>query len=753
MADNFGKDRDDVRSHNQVKCYPSGGAQGGAAIQAVSRAMGENDGTTGYRTIIRETHEGTAIARTRDGMPMVEIVKPGENLYLESGHLEFSAPGELNPDRLAPAKWRVLDIDPSGDYLGEIYANDEDVGTQVEEQPTPIDPPNPGVLRDNIDSLAIGYERSTNSAADYKAKIAAGDKTVLKKIVVGLFPPSMWSGKMRLFMQAQYGMKQDSDCWFFMPEMLGESALLNYTTASGTLQFGWWSHKSPGIYSDGKGNYWLLDIHLGSGTAFEIDAYPIVPQDDATDYLLQAYNATSPAPTEAEKTKIEAYLFAHSIIDLGKKKQIGTYDPGVPGGAIAYGWKFNSTGSQARVNLTRTLDAGTANARFNTCQVTLDITYIPLTKVWTVSGNKTAGADWTDGWGVYNIFIPPEPLGSSMELYSIAIERPNVKAAFSFSAVEIYGYYVNDVWKSVTVSRTVLEGPFPVNIWSGTGQLFHPELPSGFVANRYQYGYTAAEDWTYEQHELYAGDNMTLTVGSNTYAGKSEYGKHAYVSATFGSPGSVSAKFIDFYARQTGSAVYFPPSPPGYPPAGPFPMYGAYVAVQRAAWEMTSISYTGWAYEKWVLVIPKGDAEAVYVSIYESSTSSSGTVTKSVSSSPALTVHMVCYPSGGGAPQIFTPWAPYIPGWYGDTNRTSVVTYPAPPPGPDVVVYCYNNALLGTVGTPGGSYDGLYNVAQNYPQYDRTMTCYTSHGLRYTFSDGPTSPASVPTSPRFVGWA
>jgi len=246
---------------------------------------------------------------------------------------------------------------------------------------------------------------------------------------------------------------------------------------------------------------------------------------------------------------------------------------------------------------------------------------------------------------------------------------------------------------------------------------------------------------------------MTLTVGSNTYAGKSEYGKHAYVSATFGSPGSVSAKFIDFYASQTGSAVYFPQSPPGYPPAGPFPMYGAYVAVQRAAWEMTSISYTGWAYEKWVLVIPKGDAEAVYVSIYESSTSSSGTVTKSVSSSPALTVHMVCYPSGGGAPQIFTPWAPYIPGWYGDTNPTSVVTYPAPPPGPDVVVYCYNNALLGTVGTPGGSYDGLYNVAQNYPQYDRTMTCYTSHGLRYTFSDGPTSPASVPTSPRFVGWA
>src|SRR6185369_10451576 len=109
---------DDVRSFDQIKAYPRGNAQGGKAIQAVKGAMSENDGTGGHRTVIRETSEGRAIARTRDGMPMVEIEKFESNLYMESGHLQFGFPAPESPTQLDPAKWRFMDIDPAGDWLG-----------------------------------------------------------------------------------------------------------------------------------------------------------------------------------------------------------------------------------------------------------------------------------------------------------------------------------------------------------------------------------------------------------------------------------------------------------------------------------------------------------------------------------------------------------------------------------------------------------------------------------------------------------
>src|SRR5574343_725713 len=160
-------DKDDVRSFNQIKAYPRGSAQGGRAIQAMKGALGENEGTSGYRTIVRETSEGRAIVRTSDGMPMVEVEKNEENAYLETGAREFQSPGDgLQPHSGNPAKWRFMDISTTGDWLGEIDVIDA-LGEQSVPQPTPIDT---GVLRDNIDSLAIGYSRSANPVQDAAAR-------------------------------------------------------------------------------------------------------------------------------------------------------------------------------------------------------------------------------------------------------------------------------------------------------------------------------------------------------------------------------------------------------------------------------------------------------------------------------------------------------------------------------------------------------------------------------------------------------
>ncbi|OHD21346.1 MAG: hypothetical protein A2Y38_16560 [Spirochaetes bacterium GWB1_59_5] len=755
-------DKDDVRSFNQIKAYPRGTAQGGRALQAVKGSMAENSGTSGHRTVIRETSEGRAIARTRDGMPMVEVEKFESNLYMETGHLEFSGYGIENPERANCAKWRFMDINPAGDYLGEIVVDDTDTGTQADGQPTPIDT---GVLRDNIDSLAIGYPRSTDATRDAETKARNEEATVAKKLVVGNFPASLWSGKMRLFMQAQYGAAQDSESWRMNVTLVGTEPVLRYGgTDEGSFQLGTYAHLSPGIMTSPDGRYWLIMITQPTAAEFLVDAYAIVPDLDPVDDLVALLASATP-PDADTRTKIEGYIFAHSSIDLKSKTRVGSYDPNKIGAALAYGWKFNSLGTKASIVL-NAIGGSAGDYHLTSSTIHLTFSYTPVTgqtprPSWiSVAGEVITHSDWMDGWGVFNIFAPETPQSVELTLFSLAISRSGLRTVNSFSDVSIYGYYKDDVWTPVKLGKTTRSSTPAVPTYTQSYSGLHlADVADPSSPNIYQAAYhLAGQGWSYESNSEQIGSTMSFAFGGYSFVGDNSYGTQRVVTCEASPPGADSGNFLTGYAGLIGGGGGYAAGEAAARAAAdaalaanPGLFSGVFVSVRRGSYVQTHYTTVGWERTGWAVVIPTGDAEAVYFATHQYKVSDS--VVHETFTFPSMTMEIIAHGTTGQN-FVITPWANAIsPGWYDDSSTTIDTSDAIPEPEPETFVKVFNKTLHATPGTPAHSYYALFNVEESAPIYEPGMTMYTSFNLRYAGSEGVKSPTGIPTHPCFVGWA
>ena len=172
-------------------------------------------GAESFRTRIQKNEDGSeTMLRTKNGMPQFTTTRPPtevepDPLYMESGQLYFRLSGSDNPEGSAAATWRMLDIPPSSAYLGKIAPTESAPGL----------PANDPALVNGQDSLAI-------------AKSAEG-----KKVVAGFFPASMFSGKMRLFVQAQIGAKETAS-YGMSVDSFGGGPLLKYSYGGREIQFG-----------------------------------------------------------------------------------------------------------------------------------------------------------------------------------------------------------------------------------------------------------------------------------------------------------------------------------------------------------------------------------------------------------------------------------------------------------------------------------------------------------------------------------
>ena len=387
---------DDEQSKILPTRHSDTGVDGGAKGSATERSMRASvPDTNSFNTRFRLNADGsTTRLRTRGGMceyvteqPVITTPerKPVK-VYMESGQLEYTWPGEGNVTRDYPAKWHFLNIDPSGDYLGYIrYQNPSDIGTQD----------NDPALYEGMDSLAVGYPKKTTVAADDASRAAYANATIAKKMIMSMFPASLYSGKMRSFMQALYGAKEEISGYLGL-KAVGASFVLTYTRTEIELTLGLWPHNSPGIFTavdlNGDTSFWLLCV-----TTTQFTAYPI-KQDEAGKELLKTYNSSA----ITDRTKLEAYIFAHSFIALTDGK---TYPiSGIPsGGALAYGWKFNSTGSKASIVLHEQVGSyGSIKWRAWECHLNFSFSDGEFSATTTA----TNYGYWTDGWGAFNIFVP-----------------------------------------------------------------------------------------------------------------------------------------------------------------------------------------------------------------------------------------------------------------------------------------------------------------------------------------------------------
>lgn len=708
----------------------TGPAIGKASENRMLDAMGGQD--TIKKRFQTSDDGSVTMAHTRGPGAQPEFITTGRvtptnvkyKVYMESGQLSWTFPGEGNPAKYDSAKWHFLDIPTTAEYLGHIAAKPPSTGAQE----------NAPELSEGMESLAVGYPRNTDPANDAIAKDTYAASTLMRKLMLGAYPASVFSGKMRLFMQAQYGAKEKPLAGTgLVLEVLGSELLLKYANGGATITLGVWANNSVGIFTASDGTFWALQITNPSGTTYRAVAYALTP-DAAVKSLLERYRTGGLSPEET--TKIEGYIFAHSTIDVANPKTVGDFDGGA-GGAMAYGWKWKMDGSRASIVVHELLGSGAADLRWKATTMHLTFTYSGGS--FGLYGEKTTHGEWTDGWGVYNIFVPEYETNSApLSHWSVATNRPGVKPAFNFSGVPVYGYYKSDTWMPVELSRTISEGPFPIQKWSSAGITYPDEVANNpaFISSRHQLGGNLAnQGCSYEQHSVSSGDRMSVSFDGETVNGVSEYGTHMYYTKTVARTG-VAPNAVSWNARALGGAPSLP-EPPGY-------VDGA-EQVGLATTVNTTTSFTGTVSDAWALVIPALDAEAVYIARHRYSLSDAYT----------NSIYTRCgIDSFFGTTFNFSPWAGASGGngWYGITSNEIIEYTSTTPESSETTVMCFNTAVSGINGVPGGSYYTLFNVDRNYPQYDRGMYMRTSFGGRYMGSELPATPASVTNSP-FVGWA
>lgn len=702
------------------------------------------------------------------GVEHIRIDATGGSVYMDTGDLKIEYPAELSPSRRDPSKLNFIDIALGSKYLGEIRLKDSEFGQQTANQ-TKNRP-----MTQLMESLAIGWKKP----ADWDAltaqkqiewleakKAALESKTIMKKFVVGSFPASLWTGKMRLFMQAQYGMPLESDLFRFTIDLVGTEVVLKYAQPDvlQAWQPGLWTHKSPGVYTADDGKYYILDIASGDALhpGFVVYSYEIKHSGSAAKPLLAKIKTTLDPDV---RSQIEAYLFSISYIDLSTMKMIGSYDPAPrKGGGISYGWKFNTKGDKSSVVMVAVAgDAEAHTLHYESTTVHLTFGYTPATDTepykFTVSGEKIIHDDWVDGWGTYNIFVPQSVNASAPSVqFSVAVTWAALNIP-SFTDVPIYGCYLNDVWTPATITKFPdFSGLSHTNSFSGI--YFNPgDATDGNSA--WQYGFTYAdESFTYTDEWITSSTAMNISIGSLNFVGKMKTGTRYTLNWQAGGANTKTGLYMNFAAGQIGgtaAACFRPPIWSGAPvPPDIFPPHGLFVGTYQGIYVKDTWTYSFTDYNQWTFIVPALDAEAMYLPTIDRTTPSSVTHENLVTGLTTMKEYAVTI---GGIEYELRPNMPCaVPGWFGDIGPAPTVTTDAvPPPKPPVItVYVCNRADSLFVGSPqpGFSYEPVFTVDRSYPYIAKGFTMNSSYNKRYTGSDAGPPTSGLAGDARFIGWA
>lgn len=744
--------------------------EGVASGQSNERTMLDRiGGANQVRTKLRENNDGSITRlKTRFGMP--EFVTEGgesgeENVsagaaYLESGQLEWSYPAPLSPTRYDPALWHFIG-GSSGRYLGKIEVSD---GSSR----------NKGLLSEGMSSQAIGYPPSTDPVEDAASKELYGETTVMKKMVVGIFPASIFSGRLRQFIQAQYGAAESVSPPFpFYVDAVGTDPILVYSHGGTEIQFTHYPHDSVGLICTPSFDYWLVKIQLDGVPNFKVTVWPLT--FTAVGKSIRRILKSS-ALTPTAKIKLESYLLAQATITTTAPRVIGTFSGGAHaiGWSMGYGWKFNSSGLKAAINSTIVLDVDVPDMeRYSTARIDLTIsaTKNPVAVDgydFSISSTATGATEWTDGWGEYNLWIPGGVLDPTLSLYSIAMDTSYVKPPFSFSNAEIYGYFVNDEWVPVTISRNVTSSDTEY-AHEYSGMSFDPSFafPPGVFWNTY--GATQAGSPSfYKRTATQNGTTMDVSIGGWNYTGMQTFTSINSTTTTYDSKespsGGVDYNFC-YQARGLEYGQVIAEQPAGWSTfvsygshidpvhGGPYPEYASFVERLHGVARVITEHYDVGNYKVWSLIIPRHDSEAAYVATQDRMGESHGkTVLTQLlncdvgdaiyayAQVPEMTFYLV----------TVTPWMPSKVAFYSsisDNTETSLVNLDFP-----IKVHCFNNKVSGVEGVPGDSYYAIFNASRFYPTYDRGMIMQT--GLfNYVGSEGISSDPAIVLDRRFVGWA
>lgn len=743
-------------------------------------------------------------------------------LYVDTGDLQVEYPFPLSPTRLDASKLKFMDISPAVTtrWLGEVYVtvlsypledvlslasrSDIDLISCTIENDVPLlgtqtcEQRSKRPMVENMDSFAIGYKVTAPPEDLQKEKDRYGSVVVSKKMVMADYPASIWTGKMRFFMQAQYGMPLWMTHWHFGEELVGLSYVLKYTYSDKFGDHEWTpgvtSASSPILYSGDDGLFWILDINATDGdTEYTVYSYPLEPQGNSATELASAYKrykagefvpefyesgVTSYALlSDAEIDGIETYIFAYSKIELGKKKTVGKYTLPSPGGGapIAYGWKGNKKGDKASIVLQK--PSGTnGDYHIKSCTVHLSFGYEaangdPNQQRFSVTGSTTFNADWIDGWGRYNIFVPDAVSGGPLVCWSPKMDWwPSgvIRNPLNFSSAVVYGYYKDDIWKEVTVSRnstSYAEGNRP---WTSnmTNLILHSSADAENDPAAWELGYSeTGQPWSVEITYIHETDDWGIAFDGVSFQGTFTYKdvwstENSYAGAyTNGVPG----QFV-FHQFGTGLAVEQVTASFSTYINTPCGTYTSCPDINGNYYNYTqSLDYTGIRTgvdtttnktdaHVWSFIVPNFDSESAYIVTANLTSYDTYSEQTTVSNPVFMMYQHVTGLNGAGGIDV-TAYMSTVT-WYPEEWIDSTSVSYDPPSSPwDIDTLAFNSEVSGVAADTPLNYQALFEVSKNYPYYDAGMYFVTSYNGRYWGSIGPKNPTSILDSPRFIGFA
>lgn len=748
-------------------------------------------GADGFRTRMRTGPNGvTTILRTKNGMPHFSNlpgspaeVPPDEadqSIYMETGELTWSVPGLENPTRSYPATWHFGNVAPSGAWLGQVSL----AGVQATPQPTPADT---GVLRDSIDSLAIGFPRklypddTVNPTTDAASRDTYSDTTVLKKLVASWFPPEKFSGKLRQFIQAQYGAKETPGTFFYSIEVLGESALLQYQPTSlaeaPRIQFYFWSHATTGLFTGPDYTYYLIQI-TSSNTPGNMDITGMPIRLSASGKALRKAIIAGTITGDNIK-KAEAYMFAEAVIETNKQFYAGSFPVGscgTGGGTLAWGWKFNQAGTAASIVMVGTVGdsaGGTLDgrARETHAAITRSAVYDGIEAgKWGVSATGSGEYSWLDGWGSFNIMAPDSEVSTQLFAYSHKITWGTV-ADYNYSDVPVYGFYdKDDAWKTVRLSKTIRTDVFWEQQQSGLTLSPSAEAaaeyptypPEGLVWK--EVGVRRSDSGArVDMRRIDSHQRMTVSIAGYSYDGYRKTGFSDVYQVNL--LGSGFTQFIDGFGTDWlyGPNHTFVSAPSEFAEsvaareAAPFGYnYEGDGEVERPLVEHRHTTCDFDESQRWTVVIPAGDCECVHLATasyrHSSNVASWTGTTNSWGAQTDYWIEFETFPNSAAFQHLNSHDMPWC--WVG-------FMYESPPAltrddvaetfAENTTVLGWSRTLNAASGSPSGSYSTLFDVAREWPQFNGTIYFKESANGRYYGSEGYNSGSVLPNS-LFVGW-
>jgi len=263
-------------------------------------------------------------------------------------------------------------------------------------------------------------------------------------------PPSIFTGRTRLYVQAMYGRplhRYASDVSIEpLTEPVGVPTLVPGAPPALSLPAyraaGDDSTYSPVVISTSSGVHWDADTGahwLMNVNGGHLDVYPL--RSSAAGEALRRY-MVSEELSETDREKIEAYVLAYSLPDVSRMVSlplgavVGSY-------AMGYGWHWNWSGTAADIVFLSTFDQGGGNKAMLSTHMRISVNW---------GDSLSASADVIEGptqWSVYRLWWcitePEWGTGGSVKT------TPRFSSTFSCNA-PFYCFYKRDELQLCRVS-------------------------------------------------------------------------------------------------------------------------------------------------------------------------------------------------------------------------------------------------------------------------------------------------------------